>query len=188
MPKPVVIIGGILIVIVIILKNSPNPDSVGPERDRNPPSPVTRRPRPAPLTVEDQGNQCRAHIGKYSKDLFSDVRIRNVNDLRPDIQVIKYHTCATEAASGIPRSYIFVCNFSFYGESFKGAPLSMVQYGLEAWPYTSSELGPVYNMTAEQKSEEDASRADADAYYMRNLSRDPQYRTDPCNGQLMRAQ
>lgn len=160
------------------------------------PAPQTQRPL---LSKEEQTEQCRDHITKYSKGIFTSIRFFNVDDmlnadgkerevggykfLPAPTEFLRFHACATEGRTNMPRYYTFGCNFSYYGQIYSGAPLSMVLYGPHEWPFKDSVLGPVFNMTPEKKAEEDASREQKDDYLETHPSPTAKYGTDPCNGQ-----
>jgi hypothetical protein len=151
------------------------------------------------LSKEEQTKQCRDHITKYSKGIFTSIRFFDVDDmlnaggkelegpgykvLAAPTEVLRFHACATEERTNVPRYYTFGCNFSYYGQVYSGAPLSMVLYGPHEWPFKDSVLGPVFNMTPEEKAEEDDSREQQDQYLETHPSPTAKYGTDPCNGQ-----
>src|ERR1700730_613642 len=139
--------------------------------------------RPKLLTKEEQDSQWREHLAKYGSQVFSQIKIWEVEDLRPGSHFVRLHTCATEIATGISRYYTFGFNFGFHHDLYEGAPLQEVLYGLHAWPYSDQLLGPVYNMSPQEQADDDESRKASEQYVLRNPPKDRHYVKDPCNGQ-----
>jgi hypothetical protein len=173
---------GMALCVLVGCKNDKHPMQIAEPPSQTQSPPPNQRPL---LSRDEQTKECRDHIVKFSKGIFSSVRFFDVDDMRngaAQIEFLRFHACATEAGATIPRYYVFGCNFSFNGEKYTGAPLSMVLHGPHEWPFKDSVLGPVFNMTTEQQRKEDAGREERQLFLNRHPPTNPEYGTDPCNG------
>jgi hypothetical protein len=136
------------------------------------------------LTNQQQEAECQKHIRRFSKGLFSEIKFGDMTDFRPDVQVIRYTACAKEVQSGITRSYLFGCNFGVHHETFKGAPLQMVIYGLDRWPDREQFLGPVKTTSPDEKASQEQSFREREQRALdRSRTNEKSYGTDPCSGE-----
>jgi hypothetical protein len=173
--------GLVLILIVLVVScNDSGTSNSSPET----PQP-SQMPHPKLLTKEEQDTQWREQLAKYGLQVFSQIKVWKVEDLHPNLQFVRLHTCATEIASGESRYYTIGINFGFHHDLYVGAPLQEVLYGPPGWPDQEQVLGPVFNRTPQEQADEEESRKRRTDFELRHppQGEDRHYATDPCNGQ-----